>query len=316
MVCYETWLPLKPKNLPQYWENFQTDWVPAIKEKSLGRASGGLVLITNRASVDQVEVLEVSSWWIFAKITSNRQQLIIGGIYFNPTLDLEQALELLQVTLDELQRRFYDSIFIIGGDFNARLGEEDWMPSEMFEDTCMYEHRRSRDIVRNRRGQLIEDFMVVNGFVLLNGRAPTDCPANFTFCASTGNSVVDLAWVNSRGLTEVTDLKVCMEATLSDHFAITVSLKTQCPPENNNRLDGAEKTRTMVRWDPRKAQTFTEHLKWSEKIRIDFGSASIEEQNENLCQALIKAAKDSEMLKSTKSVKDSKHKRWFDRDCE
>ena len=69
--------------LPQYWDEYDTIWAPATKEKKLGRASGGLVFAA-RKCVGGVEILNVDYWWIFARVTVEGGQMVVGDVYFPP----------------------------------------------------------------------------------------------------------------------------------------------------------------------------------------------------------------------------------------
>lgn len=68
--------------------------------------------------------------------------------------------------------------------------------------------------------------MESDDFIVLNGRAPGDTPARFTFSATNGNSVIDLVWVNLFALDFIRNVFVRDDvASTSDHFPVQVSLK-------------------------------------------------------------------------------------------
>lgn len=58
-------------------------------------------------------------------------------------------------------------------------------------------NRSSFDKIANTRGLLLHDFMLFNGFVLVNGRAFSDNPAYFSFTGPNGFTVIDLVWVSA-----------------------------------------------------------------------------------------------------------------------
>ena len=92
--------------------------------------------------------------------------------------------------------------------------------------------------------------METNGMVVINGRAASDCPARYTFSASSGNSVVDLVWVNSACVERVGDLCVRREATLSDHFAVSVMLDKVVDLGGRSEQRASSRGREIVRWNP------------------------------------------------------------------
>lgn len=62
-------------------------------------------------------------------------------------------------------------------------------------------------------------------FILVNGRATSDYPAQSTFCNHNGNSVIDFVWVNQYMLPLVVDLHISPVITGSDHFPIVIDVK-------------------------------------------------------------------------------------------
>lgn len=73
-------------------------------------------------------IIDVSEWWIFISVLVESVRVIVGTVYFKPSLYLTVALELLQLVLTEIMEKFENALIIIGGDFNARVGEEDSLP--------------------------------------------------------------------------------------------------------------------------------------------------------------------------------------------
>ncbi|KAG5899150.1 hypothetical protein JTB14_027343 [Gonioctena quinquepunctata] len=67
----------------------------------------------------------------------------------------------------------------------------------MLVNTELFACRFSNDKILNTRGRNILEFMSLNLIALLNGRTSKDRPAQFTHVSSSGNSVIDSAWVNN-----------------------------------------------------------------------------------------------------------------------
>lgn len=315
-LLYETWMTHCPNNLGGPWSSYQQFWIPAIKEKSLGRASGGMVLLIKK-EIEDIEILDSCNWWIFVKITLKRHVFVVGGVYFSPALDIKIALELLQTTMCEIYDKYKDCMIITGGDFNARIGLDDEVPEDIFEASNLHKRRKSLDQVRNGRGIKLQEFMEENSMIVINGRTKSDRPANFTFSAEIGNSTVDLVWVNIEGIKYVRDLFVHAEASLSDHFPVSIQTNFQT---NSVRI---EKTRNgppikRVKYDRTGANDFGEIVRWSDRLGIDFQGTSPNSQFTNFCEALMEAADRAGMLKTvspSSQVKSHKNKPWFDAQC-
>ncbi|KAG5884410.1 hypothetical protein JTB14_007008 [Gonioctena quinquepunctata] len=142
-----------------------------------------------------VIVLDKSPWCIFCLLTCHELSLIIGSVYFKPSLDF--ILETFQVSLSDICEKYSDSPILIGGGFNCRVAELDEIPEDMLVNTELFECRLSNDKILNARGRNILEFMSLNSIALLNGRTSKDRPAQFTHFSNSGNSVIYLAWINN-----------------------------------------------------------------------------------------------------------------------
>lgn len=68
---------------------------------------------------------------------------IIGIIYFKPDLQLDPVLEALQILIDETREKYDNDLFIIEGDLNAKVRDQDTSPREIFEETYLHEKKSS-----------------------------------------------------------------------------------------------------------------------------------------------------------------------------
>lgn len=150
--------------------------------------------------------------------------LTVGVIYFRPGLEFDHILELFQVALGKVEEKVDDETIIIGGDFNARVSESNALPEEIFVNTCFCSTVRNGKEMINPRGPLLLDLMQTNGYVRLNGRSPGDCPAKPTHYCKNENSVIHLVFAKASSLSEIKDLKIETEASLSDHFPVKLEL--------------------------------------------------------------------------------------------
>ncbi|KAJ8980830.1 hypothetical protein NQ317_018410 [Molorchus minor] len=156
----------------------------------------------------------------------------LGTIYFKPSLDLTVALESFQIVLAEITEIYNNVPIILLGDYNCRVSELGTIPFELLQDTNLNENRSSRDKILNTRGRMIVEFMYENSFSMLNGRTKSDTPAQFTHIAERGKSVIDLVWINNSNLNSVYDMLVTTDYTISDHFALAVSLNFDINRQN------------------------------------------------------------------------------------
>ena len=208
ILCFsETWLTHDSPVLPYFFSNHDAIFSAAKKSHQIGRASGGLLILINR-DLYTYELLFKSENWIFLQITTKTNfSFILGSIYFQPNCDLEEKLGNLKSHLVSMHNfRNNDTLFIIGGDFNARVGNLNQLPPEFFHNTnSFYPDRHTSDDTTNSRGRDLTAFFESIDFCLLNGRASGDTPAGLTYHGSRtasqnpnsgkrcGSSIVDLA---------------------------------------------------------------------------------------------------------------------------
>lgn len=81
----ETWLTDKSESLLPRFDKYGAIWSNATREKSLGKASGGLLILLDKSKCDP-EILAICDWWIFIKILINNEPTIDGLIYLKPKL--------------------------------------------------------------------------------------------------------------------------------------------------------------------------------------------------------------------------------------
>lgn len=97
----ETFLRQDVKYLPAMYNNFHIFSSPAIRLRSRGRGSGGILVLVNKLLGEPL-LLHRSENWIFVKISIGLKTYIFGTVYFIPKVDIIPALELLQSKLDSL----------------------------------------------------------------------------------------------------------------------------------------------------------------------------------------------------------------------
>ncbi|XP_015120528.1 uncharacterized protein LOC107043507 [Diachasma alloeum] len=115
------------------------------------------------------------------------------------------------------------------GDFNCRIADLDkFVDQELIRASMLSSYRISRDqgtpSHKIKRKMLLE-FILDNGFVLMNGRSPGDEEGNFTFCGAQGLSTVDLVWGNQQAIRIVHSMTINDFSFNSDHFPVSASVK-------------------------------------------------------------------------------------------
>lgn len=256
LLClYETW-HTKTKQLPEFLQDSHILAAEsfAIKNKQVGRASGGIMIITSK-TVEYV-IIEASEYWILLRIKINLEYFTLGIFYFKPSLDDNIVIEMLEDVLHNLD---IEQKVILAGDFNSRIGNLNYVEEELLDGTGVNEERISKDSFINKRGEKLVGTMEMYGMIALNGRVAGDIPAEFTFVDKRGTSVVDLVWVNIEVAAGIKELKVTTTSLLSDHLPLRLQLEGD---------DGENSTET--RDEHQAASTIIEFVTWNEEKKMEF----------------------------------------------
>ncbi|KAF4530976.1 hypothetical protein B566_EDAN018621, partial [Ephemera danica] len=119
----------------------------------------------------------------------------------------------------------YDNIaYIVGGDFNARIGEESVLRGEVGEihsDDNMEQPRRSRDKIYNAEGKKLLNFCENMGLRILNGTHGRDKQGHFTYIGENGASTIDFVLCSQNVLPLISDFNVAVRSE-SDHLPVVL----------------------------------------------------------------------------------------------
>lgn len=195
----------------------------ALKERNIGRASGGLAVMFN--SNFKTKILNKTIHWLFIEIKIENFNFILGTLYFKQSFEIDVLLEMLQSVIDDIYCNYKDTPILIGGDFNARLATLSDFDQIAIFNSGLFSKRRTCDISVNKRGLELNDFMISNGFIVLNGRSRSDAEEVYTFVGGDGHSVIDLAWIDVAHAEVIYDFKVHLSVINSDYFPIEVIFK-------------------------------------------------------------------------------------------
>ena len=123
LCLYETWVDDVTMNLPRHLATRGFTFVnsPAVRTASRGRAKGGIICVINK-NIYNFSTVYMSKFFLFIRISNIN--VIIGIVYVSPLEILNGVLEEVGSIINELQSTFMDHKILVGGDFNARIGEK------------------------------------------------------------------------------------------------------------------------------------------------------------------------------------------------
>lgn len=174
IICLvETWLTEPPQILNLKTKDKESYWSKAKKDKARGRSSNGIGILSDK----NLDLSSLSNEFYWEITKSDKLKLILIIVYISPCLNFDTFLEMLQDELWDLMRDYDDYFMVIGGDSNARLGDEEDLDENVLEETNLLYPRKSLDLTQNSRAAAMKTFMNDNGFIVINGRTLGDFPA-------------------------------------------------------------------------------------------------------------------------------------------
>ena len=87
-------------------------------------------------------------------------------------------------------------MFVLGRDFNSKIGFDNCASVDAVEEMNLPDFGVSENDVTNSRGSLILYFMEENGYLVLNGRSLNDEKGRFIYVCSNRESVIGHIWVD------------------------------------------------------------------------------------------------------------------------
>ena len=209
-----------------------------IRKATKGRHPGGVSLYVSEKIKSIFLKPKLSSGsmigttWIILNI-NNEFKIGICGVY-NPPRESDYAIEEffdeLGNQLVEIEVKYNCNKFLIGGDFNSRIGtwqnsftaedKEDWEPDSL--GLCLPE-RKSSDRANNANGRDLKQFCETHNLAVLNG-ATDKMDDFFTFISGTGGkSTIDLVLSSASLFSRVKSL-VVKDSVLSHHLPVSVNI--------------------------------------------------------------------------------------------
>lgn len=313
IICLsETWLNININFLPTYLNHYNYYEFPATKEAKKGRAIGGIVMLVNKA-LKSINVISKSRHWLFIKILIHNQYFVVGFVYFSPHYDFGQILFEFDLCIGEILQNYPDSPVLIGGDFNARIGELNQNEEVIFENSPLHHKRKSLDQTINQQGRLITEVMESQGMSVLNGRSKSDCPAQYTYLSKSGKSIIDYVWGNYAGIHAISDFLVSDRVLDSDHLLLAVTIHNYTILARKIKRDNHYPSRNRIAWDPTKVSEFSSVIesRWTESHDEQNASTSYN----NFLKAVFDTATDLGILSSGQRIEMGNNQRWFNKTC-
>lgn len=191
-----------------------------------------------------------------------------------------------------------EDLMIIGGDFNARIGEKGdigWVDVEG-EET----NKKSKDQTINKEGEELLKMVDDKGWVILNGNKEGDQKGEWTFERGTNRSVIDYGITNLRSWDKIEAFRVIRRAD-SDHHPITVEI------EEVGRRENSKKKREMIQdWSEKGIQVFKENTK-----NLECDSTGVE----NKWRELKDKISDAINMRKRGRAREAGWKPWWDQEC-
>ncbi|XP_024893159.1 golgin subfamily A member 6-like protein 2, partial [Temnothorax curvispinosus] len=254
LVMLETWIGEKG------WERIRGrlpkgyEWgvQMAKKKNKKGRAIGGMIMGIRKGLKEKGTAIEVDrEGWITGKVRTDGENWSIIGVYAKK----EGMEENVQELGDRMEKKEEGRYTIIGGDFNARTGQEGGRIEEE-EGGGLGEGRRSKDKKVDREGRLLVKSLEERGWEIFNGNVKGDEEGEFTFTGGRGGTVID--YIIGEG--EVREKIVSMvvgERVDSDHHPLEIIVRRE---EEEEGRRGGWKKRSRGVWNEEGAKRFIEKI--------------------------------------------------------
>ncbi|CAG5096617.1 Protein of unknown function [Cotesia congregata] len=310
IICAcETWAT-HANELPPNWNKYSALWSPAIKEKSTGHASGGIIILAKKP----IKIKEIfsSDSWIFAHITAGSSRFILASVYIRPSRDMKTSMDLLQDSINDIDQLYGNLPMLLVGDFNARLGALSPIQEELVTNTNIYATREASDEEINTRGRTLDNAMTESSLIVINGRSFSDRPSKHT-CLHINKSTIDFVWANVSALSIIYDLEILQIENPSDHFPLLLQLYYDEPPLTQATIEN--KNREMFQWTSTGEDEYRARMTWSDKVAL-INNDNLDEINNILITENKIAAEAAGMKKQLKGLHRLKRSQlWYDDEC-
>jgi len=299
VVLLETWIEGKEwgKIKDRMPKGYEWKIQEAKKKKKKGRAMGGMILGIRRDLIGQKEEEEREvEGLISGRVKYDKGEIRVVGVYVNK--DIESKLEEVKEWMEGKEKGVRN---IIGGDFNARTGEEggkvegeDWEESR---------YRKSKDKKVNGEGRRLIECIRERGWWIANGGIRGDEEGNWTYTGSRGESVIDYILVNDEMEEELVKMEIGDNVD-SDHHPMIIWLKGK-----GNRKSGGKRGKKEWKgvWDEKGKERYRQEMGG-----VELAEGGIQEEMGEI-EERIKGALES--IEKERRKEGKRKKGWWDEDC-
>lgn len=272
----------------------------AGRKNRKGRAMGGLVIGIKWKLVEKGEEIKVNSEGIIIKkVKVEKEKWRIIGVYINR--DIEGKLQRVRDWGEGKKER---RLTVIGGDFNARTGEEGGGVGEReMDDEDRKKVRRSKDGRVNREGRVLVEFIGERGWSIFNGVVKGDEEGEYTYTGGRGNTVIDYV-IGDEEVKDKVGRLVVEKKVDSDHHPLEVKKEGGRVRERNKKEERRREWRGV--WDE----------EGREKFRQILGEVKLGEEVQDEWEKLEKRVKRA--VEGTERGREEEREKsggWWDREC-
>lgn len=213
----------------------------AVRDKKKGRAKGGIITGVRKGMQEGEESKIKETGMLERKIIIGEGKWRIITVYSGGIKETRKSIE-TAIKLTEEER------LIIGGDFNARMGEKGKRIG-MDQMSGKNRRRETKDKKEDARGRELVNMIEERGWDVLNGNTVGDEKGEYTYVGPRGETVIDYVVVNEDAWAEIEDFRV-EERVESDHMPLVVEIKgeeTKKEEETERKTERAVWTEIGIR---------------------------------------------------------------------
>lgn len=221
----------------------------AHKNSGRGRPAGGISIFFMSNLFKLVKKC-VHRNFIFVRLQTKDKFFTIISVYIQPGSKHAEKVNLLFDRYQEWRAEYPNDNMVIGGDFNAHIGQENQLITDLYGQIGSFNRiRHSKHKKVESKGRTLLEKCNEFELVIFNGRSVSDSLGEFTFSAFQGNSVVDYVMLDVDTCKHADDFKV-MDFSHSSHFPVQVGIKQK----DMNEVVGSY---LKLKWDTLKLQEYT-----------------------------------------------------------
>ena len=196
IFCFsESWLCDKITSLPNFFANYKVFDHPAKRNKTLGKASGGIGILVDPKIVKSLVIRTCCESFMSLNCFIDETEILVISVYLRNDFFTEDLENLVRFICDTLHQ--FKGVLILGGDFNSRIGSASQIEEEVVHGSHFHQKRNAMDDVVNKQGRLLVQELENLGLIVLNGRSISDRSGSLTFLGNKGSSTIDYIWTNN-----------------------------------------------------------------------------------------------------------------------